>query len=457
MTAQSTPGPGPVGDGGTPFDAIVLGAGISGLVSASVLLDQGSARVLVVDEYPRVGGNHLDFHLGDYTFDVGSLVFQDDSPLLRHFPEITDRYVPIDPTWGRLNPQGVVTEYPFSVRDDFLAAGPRECARLLLSAAGARVRHRRPRNAQEFARRWIGPRLLHRSGLDTYMERFCGVAPERVELEFAEQRMMWIAEHASVGNLSRRVLRGLRDRRPGRRAAPAPSAVRTNRQLVRPREGFAHLYAPARERLESRGATFRLGVRADRLRREDGAFRLDVAGQTFVAPRVVSTIPVDRALDLIGVPDDQPLPSVTLVSLFLSFAGRRGFDDPILYNFSHDGAWKRLTVHSDFYGPVGGREYLAVEVLGDVVGRSVERAAADFRAHTAANGLLTGDLRLEGGHVLEHAYPIYTAGSGARSRRLIATLRDFGLESFGRQGGFQYQPTARVSTVEAERTLGRSS
>ena len=32
------------------YDAIVLGAGISGLVSASILLAQGCSRVLVVDE-----------------------------------------------------------------------------------------------------------------------------------------------------------------------------------------------------------------------------------------------------------------------------------------------------------------------------------------------------------------------------------------------------------------------
>ena len=36
----------------------------------------------------------------------------------------------------------------------------------------------------------------------------------------------------------------------------------------------------------------------------------------------------------------------------------------------------------------------------------------------------------------------------------MAELREWGVESFGRQGGFQYQPTARVSTKEAEVALG---
>jgi hypothetical protein len=141
------------------------------------------------------------------------------------------------------------------------------------------------------------------------------------------------------------------------------------------------------------------------------------------------------------------LPTVTLVSLFYSFAGDRGYAESILYNFSHQGAWKRLTTYSDFYGRTEAREFFAVKVIGDQVESPVERAAEDFRTQTAQNRLFVGDLRLEGSLVLTQAYPIYTDGAGDRADRAIANLREFGLESFGRQGGFQfqYQPTARVS------------
>ena len=96
------------------FDVIVLGAGISGLVSASVLQKQGYRRIVVVDEYAHIGGNHIDCRIGDYTFDIGSLIFQNDSPLLAHLPELLPLYIEINPSWGRLNPQGVVTDYPIS-------------------------------------------------------------------------------------------------------------------------------------------------------------------------------------------------------------------------------------------------------------------------------------------------------------------------------------------------------
>ena len=83
----------------------------------------------------------------------------------------------------------------------------------------------------------------------------------------------------------------------------------------------------------------------------------------------------------------------------------------------------------------------------------VEGAERDFRQHLRANGLFDGDLCLEGSHTLPHAYPIYTGGAGERAAAIIAALREWGIESFGRQGAFQYQPTARVSALEAEAAL----
>jgi protoporphyrinogen oxidase len=424
-------------------DAIVLGAGITGLVSASILVDQGLPHVLVVDEYGHIGGNHIDVTIGPYTFDIGSLIFQDDSPLLAHFPELLPQYVPIQPSWAKLNPQGVITSYPFSMTDDFFSAGMIECSRMLASAAFARIRRRKLANAGDFAKYWLGARFLHRSGLDSYMERFCGLPIDRIDLKFAEKRMGWISEHARLMEQVRRFAASRR----------APVNTIANQQLARPRSGFAELYRPAVTKLEQRGVTFALKAELTHLRRTDSLFELQLGDRQVGAPRVISTIPIDRARDLCGLAAGSTLPSVTLITLFFTYSGRRGFADPVLYNFSHEGAWKRLTMYSDFYGKADEREYFAVEVLADRAKYDVDHATTDFRTHTQANALFEGDLRLLGSHLLPHAYPIYTDGSGERAEATIAELRSFGMESFGRQGGFQYQPTARVSTLEAEASL----
>jgi hypothetical protein len=437
-------------DAANPFEAmrsdpsapIVLGAGISGLVAASILVKSGHSRVIVIDEYDRVGGNHIDRQIGDYTFDIGSLIFQDDSPLLAHLPEVLSSYTPIEPTWGRLNPQGIVTAYPISVKDDLIAAGPFEWMKIALSVGGARLFGRRLRNARDYARYWIGGYLLHRSGLDSYMRRFYGVPAERIELAFAEQRMHWIKEHAEIGTHVRRLTR-------------KKTAHVANRQMARPKEGFAKLYDGSVKRLERDGVRFVLGTQLREIRRTGESLRIVTRDGEFVSDQVVSTIPVERALALCGLESKRPLESVTLISLFFSFAGERGFGDSVLYNFSHDGAWKRLTMYSDFYGKVNGRDYFTAEVNADHVDGAVTRAAEDFRDHTQRNGLFKGDLRLEGSHILSDAYPVFTDGATKAASEAVARLRDFGILSFGRQGGFEYQPTARVSTLVAEAAMGR--
>jgi protoporphyrinogen oxidase len=423
-------------------DAVVLGAGITGLVSASILSDQGCRRVLVVDEYEHIGGNHIDRSCGAYTFDVGSFIFQDDSPLLRHFPELLDRYTPIFPTWGRLNPQRMVTTYPISITDDILSAGIKDILHILASAAYARVFHRNIQNARDFARYWIGDRLLYRSGLETYMKRFYGVPPEQIDVQLAEKRMLWISEHASLGNIVRRLLR------PPQKGPP-------NQQLARPREGFAHLYKAAREKLEAKGVTFLMGADYRALEKCGEMFSLRLNGETITSPRVISTIPLDRATSLCGIASDDELKTITLLSLFFSFSGNRGFEQSVLYNFSHEGSWKRITMYSDFYGAANGREYFTAEVILDQTDGAAGSAEDEFRKHVHANSLFNGDLTLEGSFVLKNAYPIYSKGSGGQAAAAIRALKALGIESFGRQGGFDYQPTARVSTIEAETALRR--
>jgi protoporphyrinogen oxidase len=435
----------PLEDGTTAeiFDVIILGAGVSGLVSASVVLKQGSKSVLVVDEYAHIGGNHIDRAIGEYTFDIGSFIFQNDSPLLAHLPEILPLYVPISPSWGRLNPQGVVTQYPISIKDDLVKAGPVEWLRIIFSVLYARLFRRHLQNARDYAQYWIGARLMHRSGLENYMRRFYGVPAERIDIKFAEDRMYWIKERAKVLKVLGRLLE------------PAAKSGGGNCQLARPREGFTRLYQVAVERFENSGVTFRLGEQLQGLQRDGDLFFLQTASRRVAARRLVSTIPLDRIQKLCGLSSDAGLMTMTLISLFFSFSGDRGFAQSILYNFSHTGAWKRLTVYSDFYGKSDGREYFAAEVNAHHVSGSVETAEQDFRAHVAENGLFVGDLRLEGSNIVSNAYPVYTDNADERAADAIAALRALGVESFGRQGGFDYQPTARVTTLKAEAALSR--
>ena len=258
--------------------------------------------------------------------------------------------------------------------------------------------------------------------------------------------MLWIAENAKPGRVIRSGLAALQTR-----GARPP----TNQQLARPPEGFGELYAPAVAALEERGARFLARSEASSAwQRTSTGFAVDVGGQVVSSTRLVSTIPVDHIRELCGLSPDQHLPTVTLITLFFSFAGRRGFDDPILYNFSHEGAWKRLTMYSDFYGLRHDREYFAVEVISGARIATAEQAVYDFRRHVVDNGLFLGDLVAEGHHVLHQRLPHLLGRGGRASRRCDRPTAGAGASSpsVGRERSSTSRPHAYPRSTPRKRS-----
>lgn len=430
-------------------DAVVLGAGMSGLVAVKILQQTGYNNILVIDEYDRIGGNHISKNIGPYTFDIGTIIFQDDSPLMRHFPELLEAYHPIEWSISRITPDNSIRDYPISMKEEVYGGSPWVLARIIGSLLKNRARSRVFDSADSYARYWIGSELFERSGLAHYFERFYGMPATKIDPVFAEKRMDWIAQAASVSNRLRQLWRRKDKGRTGE------SAGNANRSFARPRSGFAELYAIAQTSLERDGATFALGQSLASVRRHGDSFTVTTGSMDVTTPRIVSTIPLDRAGQLCGATGGEQLPYSRLITLFFSFAGDRGFASTILYNFSLRGAWKRITMFSEFFGRSDGREYFGVEVVATEYGApTAEEAAAAFQADVQRQGIFKGELAFEGAHVLDHAYPVYVHGAIAQADQMMAALKALGVETMGRQGAFDYLPTARQVTLAVEKAMG---
>jgi protoporphyrinogen oxidase len=420
---------------------VVLGAGISGLTTAYFLASEGH-EVVVVDDYPAAGGNHLSAEFGPGSFDIGTIFFAPDDPQFSLFPGLRDVCLPVSFSVSRIAPDGVVRHYPFSLNEELLSRSPVYVLRALASAAVGRIAPRRDRTAADYLRRHIGTRIAEDSGLMHYIERLYSVPAHEIDISFAHRRMTWIAAQAQFGNVVRRL--GAQLARGFRRGS-VDLAAYPPQSLARPRAGFAIYYDKILETLRGLGVSFRLSAGIEGIAPVEGGLELRTRSGAIRAPRMVNSAPLPIVYRWLGWRDSADVTSNRLTTLCCSFVGARGFREIVLYNFDRRGTWKRLTMHSDYYGSNAGREYFGVEVTELESHRPVEELFDDFRRHVCPLGLFDGDLRLEGHLALDHAYPLYRLGAEAARETAIKRLAEVGIESVGRQGRFDYLPTSRLA------------
>lgn len=425
------------------FDVIVLGCGISGLVCARQLAAEGRS-VVILDDYRDPGGNHQSVLADGLEFDIGAIFFHEDESHFRVFPELLAATRPGRVAQARINPRSQLTRFGLDIGRDI---APAHLPRLAVSAAEAAWRRNlgpAPRSADAYARMLVGSWLYRHVGLDGYLARLFGEDPRTIDARLGEQRLQWLRRRTSPWQQAKRLLGG------------AGPQARAGGRVHRP-GGFAAYYREATQACAARGVRVVLGAGLRRIARASDRVVVESEGGTFSAGRVISTVPLPIASALAGL-DPPALAHVRLLSLHLALDGRMKTGATVIYNFSRS-RWKRATVHSAFYGAPPGRHALTVEVPVPP-GMTVPAAAellAEFAAQATLAGALSGDLRLVGETLLDHAYPVLSIGYGAHRDAALSALAAAGVDSIGRQGGFHYYPTAAVSANEAMRYLAASA
>jgi hypothetical protein len=334
------------------FDVLILGAGVTGLASAYFLARSGQ-RVCLLDDYPSPGGNHISRELNGFTFDVGSIFFFPDNPQFKMFPGSNENFVPVDLTMSRITPQGQVRPYPLSIQDEILKH-PGVLLRVALSLGFSRLLSNPGANAESHAIYHIGSYLYRRSGLRNYLLRFYGIDSKQISLHFVKRRMN-LADAFSVRKVAKDLLRRMKSTR-------GSIAVVKIRALARPIEGFAAQYDKVTNVLRAEGVEVRCSAGLKAMSKVEDGLKISTASGTLFAKRVINTLPLKMAFNLLGKSDAVQISSTKLCTLCCSFSGQRGFATVVLYNFDDGGAWKRLTMYSDYYGVRGGREFFCVEV-----------------------------------------------------------------------------------------------
>ena len=422
------------------FDVIILGAGITGMVSALQAAQSGH-KVCLIDDYPDAGGNHISTEIDGASFDIGAIFFWSDNFIFDLFPDLKGHCVPVNYRISRINPDGAVAAYPYSVRNEFLTMRTKDIARSAFDLLRAKYMSRDFRTAEDYVNYYLGDYLAERSGIKNYIHRFYGARASEISSTLAQKRMGWIATNASLRNRLKSAFRFM----PTPRRGEAPTC------LARPRYGFGAMYRSAVDALRASGCEVILNasVRDIRLTNTRDRYRVHLAARDITSKRLINTYPLEKVSGLLGLRDVSPPKSTKLLTLFCKFEGNRGFETVILYNFHQFGLWKRLTMHSDYYEASSGKEYFSVEITfrGDAL--SDKAAFEDFISHVRRLGLFDGNVELVGSRLTNFAYPLYELGAEVRKEATMKAIRSLGIDLAGRQGAFDYIPAADIAAREA--------
>lgn len=421
------------GPGASGKRVIVLGAGVAGLAAADKLSREGHS-VMVIERACQAGGTHRSREIGPYTFDVGSIFYEETASLLGLAPDLRVLCPTVKRIQRRIAPDGSVLHYPLEPQE-FLRQPLPAMIRAGASLAWSRLTVRRDGTLDAISRKRLGSVLFRSTGLQAYMSRFHHIPPKEIDEEFFFHRMAFVERFTRANMLLRSVLRAV----VARRSVNA----KTRRPLyVRPREGYQAIFEPIVARLKAQGVSLSFGEELVSLKREGGLFCVATPAGRSLAEVVVSTIPLDT-LHNVMFNSASGLVSLDMTTLFVSAGHLAPSVGNVLFNFHHRGRWKRATIYSRIYPqPATTREFFAVETtIPPFAVVDPQGIFTDFKAHLMELGLAE-DLVLEGYEHVEHCYPLYTPGSRNLLAKAAARIADQGIILAGRQGRFEYLPTS---------------
>lgn len=422
---------------------IVLGGGVAGLAAAQRLAENGFTP-LVIETRDQLGGAHQSREIGPYTFDVGSFFYEESSRLFDLAPDIKALCPTVLRQQRRLAPDGQLRRYPLDLQE-FLKSPFRERIRVMADMIRARLTERRDGSLARICRKRLGPRFFENSGLRGYIERFNRLDSSEIDEAFFFHRMGFVNSMTRLPQIFKKA----RQLALGKIPSPPPKVA----LRVRPRDGHEPLFSAIRAHLEQAGVRFHLQERVCTVTRHGDGFTVETERQSYTAEALVSSIPLDQLHQMV-LGQAAKTQSIDLLTHFVSAKSLHPDCGNVLYNFHSSGKWKRATIYSRIYPtPESERDFFSVETtITPEEQIDPEKAFAAIAEQFETHGLAK-DLRYEGHHVTKAAYPLYRQGCLEDRAAAIARLEALGIILVGRQGRFEYLPTATRVMVQVSSLL----
>jgi protoporphyrinogen oxidase len=264
---------------------VILGAGPAGVGAAHRLMQRGTARVTVLEQQDKPGGNAGSFELDGVYCDYGShrLFPMLPAGIMQDLRRLLGSDLIYQVRHGRILLRGHWIHFPLKPMD-LLFQLPKSFAFGVLGDTVRKSLSRGNSGTQTFAtvlEQGLG-RTICRDFYFPYARKIWGVAPEKLDVMAAQRRVTG----SSIGRILRKVSAQIPGFKP-------PDAGR----FYYPRRGFGQITECLCDEAQKLGAEFKFGARFLGIEREDGhirSVRYQLGGEEFEIPTgiVWSTIPI---------------------------------------------------------------------------------------------------------------------------------------------------------------------
>lgn len=428
------------------FPVVIIGAGPAGLTAAYELLKK-DVKPLVIEASDKVGGIARTEIYKNYRFDIGGhRFFTKVGEVNQIWQEILgDEFIKV-PRLSRIYYQDKFFDYPLSFKNTLSNLGLVSSALILWSYLKAKVTasitHPEPQTFEEWVTHCFGERL-YLTFFKTYTEKVWGIPCNKIQAEWAKQRIKGMSLKAAVINL----LFG---------KSNAKSLIK---EFDYPILGPGMMWERCQRIVEERGGEVHLNTKVIRLEREGRRIKKVVAlsegGLTeIISEHFISTMPITLLLErLEPAPPEAVLRAARslsyrdflIVSLIVDV--RELFPDNWIYIHSPEvkvGRIQNFKNWSPKMVPDPSKTCLGMEYFcneGDELWNLSNPELLDLASRELVQLGLVKASMIEDGTVIRQkkAYPVYDRDYGQHLEVIQEYLETFeNLQTVGRNGMHRY-------------------
>ncbi|MBD2326917.1 FAD-dependent oxidoreductase [Alkalinema sp. FACHB-956] len=270
---------------------VVIGAGPAGLTAAYELVKNG-VKPLVLERSDQVGGIARTEVYKGYRFDIGGHRFFTKVDVVNQLWQevMGDEFIKV-PRLSRIYYNGDFFNYPLELLDTLGNLGIRESAKILLSYLKVKAR---PIKAEATLEDWVTNRFgrrLFRTFFKTYTEKVWGIECDKIEADWAAQRIKGLSLRTAVMN--------------------AIFKVNNTKTLIKefdyPRLGPGQMWERFQQAIEARGGQVAMNTGVVQINRKGNricSITTRQAGETLEIPaeQFISSMPVTALVQRLNPP-----------------------------------------------------------------------------------------------------------------------------------------------------------